>query len=405
MTAPPRPQAMMSGAPPAPEHQVTLSNWRIAPFNAWAFHHVREVVPSADIPAARPAPLARIPVDPGALAVPAGADGAEMALGAFFAESAGQALVVLHRGRLVVERYGPAYDGTRPHILFSVSKSLTSLLFGVLVEDGLLDPAALVTDLLPEVAGSAYDGASFEHVLDMTVSTAFDESYLNADGDYFRYRVATSWNPAPLGAPPADLRGFLATMTPGDGPHGEAFNYVSPNTDLLGWAIERASGRRFAELFAERIWQPMGAEAPAYITVDRFGAPRSAGGICALPRDLARLGEMVRLRGLGLDGRPLVPGTWVDALWAGGDRAAWAHGDLLHLFPEGSYRAQWYLTGLATGAIAALGIHGQWLLIDPVREVVIVKLSAQALPADDALDVRNLAALDALAEAVADRGA
>lgn len=398
MRRPDRLPRIMEGAPPAPEAQATLANWRTAPFSRWAFHHVREIVPGAEIRPGAARELSQDRRDLSRLPLPDGAGG-ETTLERLLVGSASTGLVALRGGRIAFEWYD-GYDGLRPHLLFSVSKSMTGLLAGLLVDDGRLDPAQRIGALLPEVAGSAYADASLEHVLDMTVSTSFDESYLDPAGDYQRYRVATNWNPAPPGAESADLRSFLGTLRPADAPHGAAMHYVSPNTDLLGWVIERATGRRFADLFAERIWAPMGAEAPAEITVDRLGAPRTAGGISARPRDLARLGETVRLRGLA-GGRPVIPGWWIDDMWAGGDRAAWRAGDMRELFPAGRYRSQWYQTGLPSGALAAVGIHGQWLWIDPEREVVIAKAAAQPEPVDDALDQRIIAALDALAGALA----
>ncbi len=399
MSNAPAPRGVMIGSPPPRDAQVTLANWRQAPWSAWAFHHVRELVPSADIPAGPAAPLERDDADLSQIALPDGADG-ETTLAELLATSHTSAFVALQYGRLAYEWYGPGYDGLAPHLLFSVSKSVSGLLAGILVDRGALDPEAAVTELLPEVAGSAYSGATLRHVLDMTVSTAFDESYLDPGGDYAAYRMATGWNPTADARTAPDLRGFLATMRPGEADHGAAFHYVSPNSDLLGWAIERATGRRFADLVAELIWAPMGAEAAAYVTVDRLGAARSAGGICARPRDVARLGEMVRRRGLA-GSRVVVPGWWVDDMARGGDAAAWADGDLRELFPAGRYRSQWYDTGLPSGALAAVGIHGQWIWIDPAAEVVFVKLSAQPEPADDPLDQRLIAAFDALASEMA----
>lgn len=395
----PRPDApMMIGAPPSAARQVTLANWRIAPFSRWAFHHVREIVPSATIGCGSPAPLERDDCDLSAVPLPDGEAG-EIPLARLLAESATTGFVVLRGGRLVYEWYD-GYDGLAPHLLFSVSKSMTGLLAGILIDAGALDPEVPIGALLPETAGSAYADATLGHVLDMTVSTSFDESYLDPAGDYQRYRVATGWNPVPPGWEPGDLRGFLTTLARAEAPHGRTMHYVSPNSDLLGWAIERATGRRFAELFSERVWTPMGAEAPADITVDRLGAPRTAGGISARPRDLARLGEMVRRRGL-VGGRPVLPGWWIDDMNAGGDREAWLRSDMRVLFPAGRYRSQWYQSGLPSGAIAAIGIHGQWLWIDPEAEVVIAKVSAQAEPVDDALDQRVIAGLDALSAALA----
>jgi len=388
---------IMTGAPPTPEHQVTLANWREAPQSAWAFRHVRELIPSAEIAATGAAALPEgARADLGRIAVEE-AYGRETPLGAILAETATQGLVALRGGRVVGEWYGPDYHARAPHILFSVSKSLTALLAGVLVDRGLIDPDAPVTRYVPEAEDSAYAGATLRHVLDMTVSTSFEESYLDTTGDYIRYRIATGWNPVPEGAVPTDLRSFLLTLVPAQTAHGEVFHYVSPNTDMLGWVIERASGRRFAELFAERIWQPMGAERPAYITLDRLGAPRTAGGICTTLHDLARLGEMVRLGGVA-GGRAVVPRWWIDDIEREGDRDAWRRGDMKVLFPEGRYRSKWYQSGEDSGALAAIGIHGQWIWIDPEAEVVIARFAAQPDPSSDALDRRLIGAYRALAE-------
>lgn len=380
---------------------ATLANWREAPHSLWAFHHVRELVPSALIPAgqaAKPLGKARDTSD-----LAGRFEGAGLPFEGVLGEGQTTALVMLHRGSLVFEDYRLGYDGALPHLLFSVSKSLTGLLAGVLIDEGRLAPGDAVTAHLPEVAGSAYDGATVGHVLDMTVSTGFEESYLDRSGDYVRYRISTGWNPP--GDPggdsqgPEDLRSFLATMRPDAAAHGHAFHYISPNSDLLGWLLESVAGQPLAELMADRIWRQLGAEADAEITVDRLGAPRTAGGISVRPRDLARVGEMVR-QGGRIDGQQLVPADWIAHLFAHDDddeaHGTWARGDMAELFPGGSYRAQWYRTGLPSGAITAIGIHGQWLWIDPAAELVIAKCSAQDLPIDDALDQRIIALFDGI---------
>jgi CubicO group peptidase (beta-lactamase class C family) len=123
----------------------------------------------------------------------------------------------------------------------------------------------------------------------------------------------------------------------------------------------------------------MGAHSDAFVTVDRIGTSRVAGGISVTARDLARFGEMVRLRGDGV-----VSTRYVDDLWTGGNRQTWAIGDQADSFPKGSYRSFWYETG--TGELAAIGIHGQWIWIDPATKTVIVRQSSQELPTYDALD-------------------
>lgn len=160
-----------------------------------------------------------------------------------------------------------------------------------------------------------------------------------------------------------------------------------------------AVGRSFAALLSELVWQPVGAEAAAVVTVDREGTARTAGGLCVLPRDLARFGEMMRRDGAA-QGREVVPAWWVSDIRAGGDAGPWLRGGMSYLLPAGRYRSQWYQVGNASGAFCAIGIHGQWLWIDPAREVVIAKVSAQPDPISDAIDLVLIRAFDALAAAL-----
>ena len=374
---------------------ATLANWRTTPYSSHAFHHVDKLVPVSRIEG--PQRVWRLAQDPQSLDALVFEDhhGQERRLPEVLETTATRGLVVLRGGRLVAESYRRGYDGTSPHILFSVSKSLTGALTGILVEQGELDPESPVTRYIPEVADSAYGDCTVRHVLDMTVSTSFSEAYLDKSGEFERYRRAMLWNPTDPGEDPGTLHGFLATLSPAPEPHGAVFHYLSPNSDLLGWLLERSSGRDFAGLFSDLIWKPMGAEASAYVTVDIAGSPRSAGGICAHPRDLSRFGEMMRLGGKGI-----VPDGWVRDTRSGGDSGPWKKGDFFTLFPNGRYRSKWYQTGSPSGAFCAIGIHGQWLWIDPQREVVIAKVSAQEEPVSDDLDFTLIRAFEAIAEAV-----
>jgi len=377
------------------DKSVTLANWRTAPHSSQSFHQVDQLIPVSSIEAPQRAwelarqlrPLDRIGFED--------QHGQPRLLPEVLDATATRGLVVLQRGRLVAERYSQGYDGTTPHILFSISKSLTGAMAGILVDQGKLDPASPVIEYVPEVADSAYGDCTVRQVLDMTVSSTFSEEYLDVSGDYIRYRRATLWDPALPGQDPGTLHGLLTTVSRAPEPHGEIFRYLSPNSDFLGWLVERAADRDFGSLFSDLVWKPMGAEAPAYITVDSEGAPRTAGGICVLPRDLARFGEMMRL-----GGKDIVPGWWVEDIRSGGDSGPWQKGDMLHLFPKGRYRTKWYQTGNASGAFCGIGIHGQWLWIDPRKEVVIAKVSAQKEPVDDDMDILLVLALEAIVDAV-----
>ena len=157
---------LMQGFPPAPEGRVTLANWRKPPYSRWAFQHARELVPSADI-ANNPnlvRALPQAPIDLSGVRVPNG--GEALSFDAFLERTATDALVVLHRGRLVHEHYANAMTADTPHILMSVSKSVLGLVAGILAGRGELDPEALVTAYVPEVAGTAYAGARLRDLLD-----------------------------------------------------------------------------------------------------------------------------------------------------------------------------------------------------------------------------------------------
>jgi len=377
------------------ESAVTLANWRTAPFSTQSFHRVDQIIPVAFIdPSGRTCDLTADPQSIDAV-VFEDQHGQERRLAEVLDATATRGLVVLRGGRIVAERYLNGYDGASPHILFSVSKSLTGALTGILVDQGRLDPDSPVVRYIPEVSNSAYGDCTVRHVLDMTVSSSFSEAYLDKSGEFARYRRAMLWNPVEPGEDPGTLHDFLASLRPAPETHGRVFRYLSPNSDLLGWLVEHASGQAFANLFSDLIWKPMGAEAGAYVTVDAIGSPRTAGGICALLRDLARFGDMMRLGGNGI-----IPSGWVEDIRSGGDSEPWKKGEFYHLFPTGRYRSQWYQTGSPSGVFCAIGIHGQWLWVDPQREVVIANVSAQKDPVDEDIDLTLIRAFEAIAQAV-----
>jgi len=355
--------------------QVTLANWRSSPFNRWAFHHVRELIPSADIPN-DPRRIRQLPVEKRSLD-----------LDAFLRETDTDGCAVLHRGKLVFEHYANGMTDETPHILMSVSKSMLGLLMGELE----LDPERQVTGILPELAQTAYRGATLQQLLDMRAGIAWDENYLATSGPIVEYRKATGWNPLGAGEAASDLKSFFLTLEKSDGPHGGRFHYTSPNSDLLGWVIERATGARYADLMSQLVWKPAGAERSAYITVDRLGAPRCAGGMCATLRDLARVGLWALEQ--GKTGR----------FEREGDPEAWAAGDMAPYYPgmPMRYRSKWYVLDGKAPLAFGMGIHGQNLFVDRVNGIVIAKLSSQAMPMDAARIALTMSAVSELRKRLA----
>jgi CubicO group peptidase (beta-lactamase class C family) len=372
---------LMDDFPAPADRLVTLANWRKAPFSAWGFRNVRQLIPTASIAASgRRAGLESSLEQIGHIGF-VGHGGKPTTVGQELADTSTDALVVLRRGRIATEWYGDGMSATTPHIVFSVSKSICGALGGILAGRGRLDPGDRVTDYIPELASSVYADCTIRHLLDMSVGIAFDEDYEDPNGDVARYRYAAGWDPLPPDGTPIDLRSFLAMQKADGQKHGELLHYVSTNTDVLGWVYERACDQGYADIVSEYLWKPLGAERDAYITVDARGAMRAAGGVCITPRDLARFGEMMRLRGVA-DGQQVVPGGWVDDINLSGDPEAWARSELAEMFPQASYRSNWYRIDRSNGVLCAIGIHGQWIYIHPKAELVIVRMASEATPLD-----------------------
>ncbi|WP_211367829.1 serine hydrolase domain-containing protein [Paraburkholderia megapolitana] len=199
---------------------VQLGNWREAPWNAWAFCHVHELVPTAHI-RAMPGLIETPPIDATALTAHEFiADGQRRTIAGVLRQTSTDALIVMKAGRFVADFHAPHFTSQSRHILFSASKSVAGLLAGMLVDDGLLDPRALVSYYVPELARSAFGDATVRHVLDMRTSLAFSEDYLDPRGDFARYRRAGLLDPQLDGEKPQTVIDFLASVQKGAGDHG-----------------------------------------------------------------------------------------------------------------------------------------------------------------------------------------
>jgi CubicO group peptidase (beta-lactamase class C family) len=368
---------LMTGFPPAPGAQVTLANWQDPPFNRWAFRHMRELIPSHPIPAGQSAPL---PASAEALELDALAvtrlDGCASTVEDVLADTYTDAFMVVHDGQVVTERYYAGMSAGTRHLIMSVSKSILSCVAGVLAGRGLLDLQVPVTAYVPEVSGSGYAGATIRDLLDMRTGVAFRETYTALDAEVRVMERSMGWRPAQPGDP-AGAYPYLATLGSG-GPHGGEFTYRSADSDMLGWACERVSGTRIADLISELIWQPVGAARDAEITCDPLGTAIPDGGISSTARDLARFGRMLVDDGTA-QGRTVVPESWLADIRQpeAGVREAFAGTDNEYVLPGGWYRSQfWVIPGPGGPVLVCLGIHGQLIYADRAARTVVVKLSS-----------------------------
>jgi CubicO group peptidase (beta-lactamase class C family) len=384
-TAPPHPRGAARGG-------ATLADWLTPDHIAWSVRHTRELQPTERI---RPAPQPReLPerIDPSLLELEIEAHDGPVSLSDLLRDRQRDALVVVADGLIVLEWLAPGVRADEQHLLFSVTKSVTGTLACALASRGLLDLTAAAADVVPEVAGSALADATIRQLMDMEASFSFVEDY-SPGPDITAYRNAAGSYPAPPGAPA--LREYLATREP-DGPHGERFRYLSPSIDLLGWACANAAGTTWAQAVETYLWQLGGAERTAHVTLDREGTPRAAGGMSALPRDLARFGLLVAERRTDVVSEHLM-----DDILHGGHREQWTRGDFASMWADGAYRAGWYTPNIDPDVAVGIGIHGQMVYVDVPRQVVVALLSSWSDPDDDDWHLDNHAVCRTLAHTLA----
>jgi len=395
---------LMTGAPPFPaDRLVTLANWQDPPFNRWGFQHIRDLIPTARIRRGD-GPVWDLPRGERNLAgvrLPFGDRSVD--LETFLDATYTDAFLVVHRGSIVHEQYRNSMTPDTTHLLMSVSKSVTSAVCGSLVAKGRLSAEDLVTRHVPELAGTSWDGCTVRDLLDMRAGTRFNEDYADLRADVRVYEQIYLWRPKTDVDLPSSITDYYPSLR-NIRPHGGPFDYRSILTDVLAWVMERAAGDRLSELISTLLWQPMGAEFDAEITVDAVGNPMADGGICTTLRDLARFGQLLANRGRR-DGAAVIPESWiVDTLTPGPDsvEAYLASEPDAEQVARGSYyRNQFWVFDPAAPIYRCSGINGQSVLVHGPADAVIAKLSTWPVAWSEEFALPTRQALIGLAEALA----
>ena len=392
----------MEGSPPPPGKLIMQpdSNFFSFPKLRWTVCHLRELLPTEQVSRGIGAPVPlEVDLDEAALDAltfkPMGSDG-EMTWKESLSANYTDGMLIVHRGKIVYERYFGCLDETGKHGAMSMTKSLTGLLAEILVAEGELDDTVRVSSIVPELGGSAFGNATVRQVMDMTTGLAYSEDYSDPGADIWIYSAAASPLPKPKGYDgPDGYFEYLQTVRP-EGAHGDAFHYKTINTDTLGWIISRVSGMEVTELLSKRIWSRMGAEQDAYMTVDGKGTPFAGGGLSAGLRDLGRIGLLMLNEG-EINGERLFPSEVVASIRKGGSKEAFAKAGYTTL-GGGSYRGMWWLFHNDHGAFAARGVHGQTIYIDPKADMVLVRFASFPTAKNAKIDPTSLPAYQTVAK-------
>lgn len=277
-------------------------------------------------------------------------------------------LAILHRGQLVYERYFRGNQRDSLAIQMSVSKSMASLLAGIAIDEGAIRKIDdLVTDYAPALLGTAYEGVTVEQVLNMSSGVRWSEDYGRLDSDLVQSVIAMR-----LGS----LDEFTKTL-PRENEPGTYNRYASIDSHVLGMVIRGATGKRYEQYFQEKLWSRLGAEDDAYLLVDAVGQPLVYGGINIRLRDMLRFGELYLNNGKNWLGEQIVSQDWISASRQP-DKPALTPGiDNPHSDSAFGYKYQWWIPLFPDGDdFSAIGIYGQFLYVNPSRQVVIAKTSA-----------------------------
>ena len=405
----------MVGSPPPPDKLIRFADGSFARFprTRWSYSHMRQLLPTSAVRRAerpiRPLPRAeRTDLDAVAF-VPLGPPSPEGLVTGFGVAGRGtmtwgesllanytDGILILHRGRIVYERYFGVLDAHTPHIAYSVTKSFVATVAAMLVHEGSLDEQATVSHYLPELASGGFADATIRHLLDMTTGVQYTEDYTDENSSVWQFTRAGHIRPRPPGYKgPESFYDYLRTLAK-DSQHGERFAYKTVNTDTLGWVLRRVTGCSVSELLRERLWSKLGVEEDAYFAVDETGVEFAGGGLNLTLRDMARFGEMMRLGGRFND-QQIVPPEVVDDIRRGGNRDHFGMAGY-HLLPGWSYRSMWWVSHNEHGAFTARGIHGQAIYVDPAAETVIARFASHPLGANANLDPMSLPAYHAVAQ-------
>lgn len=319
-------------------------------------------------------------------------DGVRMNSAEFLTHTVTTGLLVLKNDQIVFEQYYQGHSETTRHISWSVAKSFVSALFGIALKRGLIRSIEeTVTDYLPAMRGTGYDGVRIKDVLQMSSGVRFDEDYGAFGSDINRF--------GRLMALGGSLDKFATTLT-NERPPGTYNHYVSIDTQVLAMILRQATGMDMTQLLQQWLWQPLGMEHDAYWVCDDKGVALALGGLNATLRDYARFGRLYLHNG-NWNGTQIVPADWVKASLT--PDAPHLQRGVNNLSESNlGYGFQWWLPDGARGDFNALGIYNQFIYIDPSNDLVIVKQSANHhyIAERDVLADQTFAFFRAIAEEV-----
>jgi hypothetical protein len=352
---------------------LTLESFQFGPVNRWTFSHMREIIPTVNIPRDTNRFLVLNNSDDLVADFSVEFQGRKQSIDEIAVHQFIDGLLIIKDGEIVVEKYYGHLTQDRPHLMNSVSKSIVGLVAGKLAAQGVIDLEKPVSHYVAALAKSGYGPDSLQTLLDMRDGSDYTETYADFTTTFRLQDCAIGWTDAdycPKNGP-IGLYEFLPTVGREKSKLG-TFSYRSGSTNVIGWVLEAVTKQPLAELISEHIWQPMGAEFDANITVDEGGFVLADHGISATLRDLGRMGLLVLNDGKAF-GNEVIPSKFIQDIRGQQGDPKWPYPGLGGYKPY--YRSFWWGEGNPGGDISGYGIHGQFVRVVPEAGLVITMYS------------------------------
>jgi CubicO group peptidase (beta-lactamase class C family) len=402
---------VMDGFPPSRESQVSFQNYREHPYSQWSFRnpgaplHVLMLPRSGAIHQYKisiRASLANILIKDTA--------GNAKTFEQVFKENYTDGVMVLQNNTILYEQYWNGLDKDYQHMWFSMTKSLTSAAFGLLVQQKKIDLKASPAKYISELKGTAYDRVTIQDLLNMSTALGFKENYTDTGSFFWKYYGSVRDGYYVKGARDADpentevygVYDFLAKSVTANQnlKPGYVFEYNGSNADVIGWLITRISNQSLIDFIRENIWAKIGAEHDALMAVDRAFMGVATSAMNTTLHDAALFGKLILDRGK-MDGKQILPAQWIDETLqlTATDKERYRRNDLYVKagMPWLAYKNFWWILDETKGEYAAIGIHGQVIYINRSANMVIAYFSSQPV-ASSAGNKNFLAKLNACRE-------
>ena len=357
--------------------ELDLVNWDDGgEISRFAFLNTSSFFPTATID--RPGALARLDYSPESAVsgYSVTLDGRILPFDEYVDEAALDGIVIVHRGKVAYEKY-PRMRASDRHLLFSLSKVYVSTLVAILEDKGQVSADAPIDRYVPELASSGWSGVSVRNILDMASGIDslewIEGAYTDPHRKHYQYEASLGWLPKvdfhPESVHQGSTYAFLASLGRLTDP-GERFEYVSVNSAVLGWMVEKLTGNSFAEVLSNEVWSRIGAEDDGLVTVNESGIAAVHGGMIGNLRDVARFGLSFTPSYTAVSPDRIVSDAYLRKIRSGGRPELMADSGYASQKPSPRYVSyQWQV--YEDGSFFKGGFGGQGLYVDPAKDIVL----------------------------------